>query len=100
MFVFGSIPGACCLMASILSFSAMDKAVGLSKCFSRSCMISRQVSISVSSIMGALLKKKSWVDRSPLPGVSSLSPGTWKTLMAMPRGPDSVSGCRKTGSLA
>ena len=94
------MPGACCLIASVRNFSAIDNRFGLSKFFSRSCIISRQVSISVNSIIGALLKKKSWVERSSLPGVSSLFPETWKTLMAIPRGPGSVSGCKKTGSLA
>ena len=55
-------------------------------------MILRQVSISVSSITGALLKKSSWVDRLSLPGVSSLSPWTLKISMDMPQGPGSVSG--------
>lgn len=47
------------LIASVRVFMARERPVGLSKFFSRSCIISRQVGRSVSSIMGALLKKKS-----------------------------------------
>ena len=74
MWVFGSIAGAVCFRASVLAFVAMDSLVGELKYFSRSCMISRQVSMSVSSSIGALLKVKSWVFNVSLPSVAIRSP--------------------------
>ena len=100
MLVLGSIPGACCLRASVRVFRARNRPVRLSKYFSPKAMISRQVLMSVSSIMGALFQKKSWVDVFPLLLPSSLSPLTLNIFMDMPRGPGSVSDHRKTGSFA
>ena len=57
MFVVGSIPGACYLVAYVPSSIASANLVGSLKCFSCNCMVSKQGSIFVNSIMGELLKK-------------------------------------------
>ena len=69
----GSIHGACCLVASLPNFNARANLVRSLKCFSRNCMISRQVCTSVNPVMGGSLMKTSRVESLVAKGTESFA---------------------------